>query len=270
MPNLNSFIAMCLLFLICAAAGTAQVGLPQPSRPGNKVPGPGKLPPKVQPLGEWSYAFVRSPEAVLSTINGGSTNQTIRDPYISASINDGHPVYHIFYHPKYNGDTPWKWKAKQINKLNEVVDFLSYKNAYKDEPLHTQAKVVMVTIGNQNTFFIYYVTNEDAGKSFNKPAWEAFFTNTPTNVLAGVNQSSVGLDGIPVGDFEISGTDKGFYYFYPLAKLKGSTTWGWARAETPAGALKFLNTKYVSQPVKNACIAAVQESTQVVFYIFYR
>jgi len=264
----RSILLVGMIMGTCFYSTMAQVGLPQPNSPVNKTPVPNKLPPKPQPPGEWSYAFARTAESVLNTINGGSMNQTIRDPYISASIKDGQPVYHIFYHPKYVGDTPWKWKAKQINKLNEVVDFLSYKNSFKDEPLHTQAKVVMVIIGGQNTFFIFYVSSSDA--AFGKPSWEGFLSPTIKDVEAAVNQSSVGSDGIPVDDFEISGTDKGFYYFYRSAKTKSSSKWAWARAETPEGALKFLNTKYSNQPVKNACIAAVQEPTQVVFYIFYR
>ncbi len=43
-----------------------------------------------------------------------------------------------------------------------MVDFLSYKNTFKNEPLHNQAKVVMISIGNQNTFYIFYVTNDEA------------------------------------------------------------------------------------------------------------
>ena len=265
----TSFLLFAALIIgTCFYSTVAQVGLPQPNGPANKAPVPNKLPPKPQPPGDWSYTFARSAESALDAINGGSTNQTIRDPYISISVKNGQPIYHIFFHPKYVGNTPWKWQTKQINKLNEVIDFLSYKNSYKNEPLHTQAKVVMVTVGNQNTFYIFYVSTSAA--AFGKPSWEAFFTPTIKDVEAGVNQSSVGSDGIPVDDFEISGTDKGFYYFYPSAKTKGSSKWGWARAETPEGALKFLNTKYSNQSVKNACIAAVQEPAQVVFYVFYR
>ncbi len=259
----NSIMFFCLLFLTAIYTITAQVGQPQPNNPANKIPVPNKLPPKPQPLPEWKYAFARTAVSALDTINGATTNQTIRDPHISASIKGGQPVFHIFYHPKYNADTPWKWKIKQINKLTEVVDFLSYKNAFKDEPLHNQAKVVMVSIGNQNTFYIFYVTNDEA-KSFAKDSWQAFFTNTPENVQGGINQ------GIVLNDLEVSAADKGFYYFFKPNKSGVSGKWGWARAETPEGALKYLNTQYINKPVEHARIAAVQEPTQVVFYVFYR
>jgi hypothetical protein len=254
---------VCLLFLTGVYTNTAQVGQPQPNNPANKVPIPNKLPPKPQPPAEWKYTFARSAVSALNTINGATTSQTIRDPYISASIQGDQPVFHIFYHPKYNADTQWKWKIKQIDKLNEVVDFLSYRNSFKNEPLHNQAKVVMVSAGGQNTFYIFYVTNNEA-TSFAKDAWQAFFTNTPTNVQAGINQGSV------LNDLEVSGTDKGFYYFFKPEKSGVSSKWGWARVETPEGALKYLNTQYINKPVEHASIAAVQEPTQIVFYVFYR
>lgn len=261
--HFNYVILVCLLFLTGVNTSPAQIGTPQPNSPANKTPVPNKLPPKPQPLPEWKYAFARSATSALDTINGASSGQTIRDPHISASIKDSQPVFHIFFHPKYNAATPWKWKVKQINKLNEVVDFLSYKNAFKDEPLHNQAKVVMVSAGNQNTFYIFYVTNDEA-TSFAKDAWQAFFTNTPENVLGGINQSSV------LNDLEVSGTDKGFYYFFSSDKSKVLGKWGWAKVETPEGALKYLNTQYINKPIENARIAAVQEPTQIVFYVFYR
>ncbi|MCA1636129.1 MAG: hypothetical protein LC785_16165 [Acidobacteria bacterium] len=265
----NSMMLVCLVLLTGGAyTSRAQVGVPQPNGPANKTPVPNKLPPGPQPLPAWKYEFARSPVSALNTINGATNNQTIRDPHISAAITGGQPVFHIFYHPKYNAATPWKWKLKQIAKLNEVVDFLSYKNASKAEPLHTQAKVVMASVSGQNMFYIFYVTNDEA-KSFNKPQWEAFFTNTADNVLAGVNQSGVGKNGIPLFDFQVSATDKGFYYFFN-PQHEGPGSWGWARAETPEGALKYLNTKYTNKPVDYACIAVVQEPTQTVFYIFYR
>lgn len=264
----NSLMTVCLLILASAYAGLAQVGKPQPQVPANKGPVPNKLPPGPQQPWPWKYEFARGPASALNTINGATTGQTIRDPHISATVMGGLPVFHIFYHPKYNGATPWKWKVKQIAKLNEVVDFLSYKNAYKTEPAHTQAKVVMVSVSGQNVFYIFYVTNDEA-KSFSKPQWDGYFTNTPENVLAGVNKSSVGSDGIPINDFEVSAANNGFYYFFdPL--YKGPGKWGWAKAETAEGALKYLNTKYTNKPVEYASIAAIQEPSQLVFYVFYR
>lgn len=260
--NSFSIAAGLVVLIIGAGTGFAQVIKTGPNGPVSK------LPPKPQPLPVWKYEFARSLVSALNTINGTTNNQTIRDPHISAAIMGGQPVFHIFYRPQYNAATPWKWKLKQIAKLNEVVDFLDYKNASKNEPLHTQAKVVMVSPNGKNMFYIFYATNDEA-KSFNKPQWDAFFTDTPDNVMARVNQSSVGFDGIPVDDFEVSAADKGFYYFFN-PQNKGSGKWGWARAETPEGALKYLNTKYANQPVDYACIAAVQEPTQTVFYIFYR
>ena len=201
---------MTTLTLLTCLAGWGSVGLANPTFPtifarpisARPVPAP-----------SWSYDFARSPESALNALNGGSSDQTIRGPEISASVTAGRPVFLFGYQPYYNAQATWKWNLKLFTKLNEVLDFLGYKNAFKSEPSHGQMKVVMVTVGGVNQFYIFYNNNSDAG-AFAKEGWSGFVTTTPDNVLAGINQSSVGGDGIPASDVQVSASNNGFYYFF--------------------------------------------------------
>ncbi len=204
--SFNSIILASLLFLTCSYAAMAQGKVLRPNVPVNRVPIRKKLPPVQQQQPLWKYVFARTPSSALTTINGGSSNLTIREPFITASVKNNQPIFHIFYHANYVGPTPWKWKVKEIDKLNEVLDFLSYRNTFKNEPLHAQANVVMVVVNGQNAFYIFYVTNDEA-TSFAKDPWEGYFTNTPENVQAGINQNSVGNDGIPVNELDVNAVD---------------------------------------------------------------
>jgi hypothetical protein len=189
---------MTTLTLLTCLAVWGSVGLANPTCP-TIFARPVSARPVLAP--SWSYDFARSPESALNALNGGSSDQTIRGPEISATVKDGRPVFHIFYQPYYNAQATWKWQLKRFTKLNEVLDFLSYKNASKSEPSHGQMKVVMVTVGGVNQFYIFYNNNSDAG-AFAKEGWSGFVTTTPDNVLAGINQSSVG--GGSMMDYAVS------------------------------------------------------------------
>ncbi len=163
---------------------------------------------------------------------------------------------------------------KHLATIKDALDFLNYQNAYKWEMLHNQPKVVIAAIddnGNRQ-FYAFFITMNMKPSVTNE--WLGYFTDTPDNVMGGLNQNGVEMAANPVREAEVSATKGGFDYFIKPTKTKQPGGWGWTVRGDSQDALAFLNGEkgyHYGKPVEFARLAGFRtQQGGVGFYVFYR